>query len=162
MTMLVASFGTQDALRQALPRLRELGAVETYTPQALEGEAETSVLPLVVLVGGIVGLGVGFFIQVYANVIGYPVDIGGRPEFSWPAFVPITFEIGVLAAVFSGFIGYFVVNGLPHLYDPVDQATFIRDASRDLWCVSVQTEKPDQTLHLLRSMAAEAVEEVPA
>jgi hypothetical protein len=162
MKTLVASFGTQDALRHALPRLRELGSVETYTPQMLEDEEETSILPLVVLIGGVIGLAVGFGIQTYANVIGYPVDIGGRPEFSWPAFVPITFEIGVLTAIFAGFIGYFVVNRLPHLYDPIDEATFIRGASRDLWCVSIETEKPDQALHLLRSLSAEAVEEVPA
>jgi hypothetical protein len=161
MKTVVASFASEAGLVDALPRLRALGAVETYTPTALEDD-QPSILPLVVLVAGLVGAAGGFGMEVYANVIAYPVDIGGRPGFSWPAFVPIAFEIGVLSAVLAGFIGFLVANGLPLLYDPVDEASLMRGATRDRWCVAIRTEAPDRAHALLRDLAADAVEELPA
>ena len=161
MTLIVASFDTETGLIEALPRLRGLGAVETYTPKALPGDDGPSILPLIVLIAGLAGAGAGFGMQVYANTAGYPVDIGGRPEFSWPAFVPIAFEIGILAAMLAGFFGYLVVNRLPHLYDPVDEAMLMRGASRDRWCVSIRTESPERAHDLVRTLAAEQVEDVP-
>jgi hypothetical protein len=158
---LVASFPTQAQLCDALPRLRALGVVETYTPQALDHD-QTSILPLIVLLAGLAGAAGGFLIQLYANVIAYPVDIGGRPKFSWPAFIPIAFEIGVLSAVVTGFIGFLVVNRLPRLYDPVDEAMLMRGATRDRWCLAVRTEAPDQARSVLSDLAADAVEELPA
>jgi Protein of unknown function (DUF3341) len=161
MKTLVASFASEAMLVDALPRLRSLGPVETYTPKALDDD-QPSILPLVVLVAGLLGSACGFGMQAYANIIGYPVDIGGRPEFSWPAFVPIAFEIGVLSAVLAGFIAYLVVNRLPRLYDPVDEATLMRGATRDRWCVAIRTESPDRAHALLRDLSADAVEELRA
>ena len=160
MRTLVASFASQGSLMDALPRLRALGVVETYTPQALEDD-RWSVLPLVVLICGLAGTAGGFGMQVYANTIGYPVNIGGRPEFSWPAFVPIAFEIGVLSAILGGFIAFLVVNHLPRLYDPVDEVSLMRGATRDRWCISIRTEAPDRAHALLRDLSADAVEELP-
>jgi hypothetical protein len=113
MTLIVASFTSETGLTEALPRLRGLGAVETYTPQALPGDDRPSILPLIVVIAGLLGAGAGFAMQVYANTISYPVNIGGRPAFSWPAFVPIAFEIGVLAAMLAGFFGYFWSTDCP-------------------------------------------------
>jgi Protein of unknown function (DUF3341) len=160
MTLIVASFTSETDLTEALPRLRALGAVETYTPKPPHDD-RPSILPLIVLIAGVLGAGAGFGMQVYANTIGYPVDIGGRPGFSWPAFVPIASEIGILAAMLAGFFGYLVVNRLPHLYDPVDEAMLMRHASRDRWCVSIHTDSPTRTHDLLRTLAAEQVEELP-
>jgi len=160
MKTVVASFASESGLVDALPRLRSLGMVETYTPKALE-EGQPSILPLVVLIAGLAGTAGGFLMEVYANTIGYPVDIGGRPEFSWPAFVPVAFEIGVLSAVLGGFIAFLVVNRLPHLYDPVDEAILMRGATRDRWCVSIRTEAPDQAHAVLRDLSADQVEELP-
>jgi hypothetical protein len=160
MKTVVASFASEVGLVDALPRLRALGVVETYTPKALD-DYQPSILPLVVLVAGFVGAACGFGMQVYANMIGYPVDIGGRPEFSWPAFVPIAFEIGVLAAVLGGFVAFLVVNRLPRLYDPVDEASLMRGATRDRWCVAVHTESPERAHALLSDLSADQVEELP-
>jgi hypothetical protein len=160
MNTVVASFASEVGLVDALPRLRALGIVETYTPKALDDD-QPSILPLVVLVAGFVGAACGFGMQVYANMIGYPVDIGGRPAFSWPAFVPIAFEIGVLSAVLAGFVAFLAVNRLPRLYDPVDEARLMRGATRDRWCVVVRTESPERAHALLRDLSADQVEELP-
>jgi hypothetical protein len=160
MKTVVASFESEKFLMDALPCLRGLGSVETYTPKALKDD-QPSILPLVVLVAGFIGAAAGFAMETYANTIGYPVDIGGRPEFSWPAFVPIAFEIGVLSAVLAGFIAFLVVNRLPRLYDPVDESIVMRGATRDRWCVAIRTETPDRTCELLRSLSVDQLEELP-
>jgi hypothetical protein len=176
MRLFVAGFDTEAGLRDALPRLRAaglgkaglgktglgttgLGDIETYTPKPIEDGA--SVLPLVVLVAGLVGVGIGFWMQAYASVSSYPIDIGGRPDFSWPSFVPIAFEIGVLSAIVAGFVGFLVVNRLPRLYDPVDEADVLREATRDRWCVAIRTANPDRVRHILRDLRATMIEELP-
>ncbi len=99
-----------------------------------------------------------FALQVYANVSAYPLDIGGRPPFSWPAFVPIALENGILAAVAAGFFGYLILNRLPRLYEPIDEAVAIRRASRDFWCVAVRTDRTEDVQHILQACGADSIE----
>ena len=68
--------------------------------------------------GGLVGAAAGFFMQYWVSAVAYPVDVGGRPPNSWPVFIPIAFELGVLAAAAAGFLGVFVLCRLPRFHHP--------------------------------------------
>lgn len=163
--MIVALFNDQDALRHALHRLREeqIGPLETYTPAPLEGESEQSPIPLIVLLSGLLGAAASFGLQTWSSVVAYPFDVGGRPQFSWPPFIVTAFENAVLVAIVGGFLAYFVINRLPCLYEPVDEAESLRSVSTDGWVLAVQTKKAaplERARILLRSLNAAHIEDV--
>lgn len=162
MMIVVGAFPNETAMQTALGRLREAGfnAIETYGPKPA-GEGH-SPLPLVILAGGLFGAALGFWWQTHETVQAYPLDIGGRPLFSWPAYVPIALEIGILFAIASGVFGFFVVNRMPRLWEPVDEAPAMRRATSDRWCIAITTETPDQARHALWRFAALEVDEVAA
>lgn len=152
MNGLVAAFATRDELVTALMRLRaaSVGRVETHTPTALEEDEKGhgSPIPLLIFLAGLVGAAAMYALETYSDVLNWPVDIGGRPAFSWPAFVPIAFEVGILCAVGTGFFGYLIVARLSRLWDPVDECAAMREAMRDQWVIAVHT---DDRQHLARA-----------
>ncbi len=154
----LAAFATEAALEEALARLRasRIEGIETYTPKALAADetGEGSVLPLLIFIGGIFGACAMYALESYSNVVNWPVDIGGRPEFSWPAFVPIAFEVGILFAVSTGFFGYLIINGLPKLWVPVDECAAMREAMRADWIVTVSPADPAELARARRLLDA--------
>ena len=165
--MIVAAFRDPDGLRKALAGLdrAKVGAVETYTPAPLEGADTWSPLPLVILAAGLLGAAASFRLQVYSSVRAYPFIVGNRPYFAWVSFVPTVFENAALLAIAAGFVGFFAINRMPRLYEPVDEAAVMRRASGDRWCVAVLSGDRavlDRARATLQALDAAEIEEVPA
>ncbi len=169
---LIAEFGSPEALIEAVRKTRAEGftRIEAYTPFSVDGLPEALDLPanrvpLLALVGGIAG-GCGiYFLQWYSAVIDYPINSGGRPLHSWPAFIPATFEVTVLGAALAVFFGFLLLNGLPKLYHPVFNARDFDLASRNRFFLCVRSFDPrfetSKTQAFLESLDPIRVASVP-
>ncbi|MBV9784508.1 MAG: DUF3341 domain-containing protein [Acidisphaera sp.] len=167
MSGVLAAFADEAALEEATMRLSLVPAcrLQTYTPRPLEDDPPRSRLPLVILLAGMLSAAAIFGMETYADTASYPLDIGGRPLFSWPSLVPMAFEGGALAAVAAGFFGFLIANRLPHLHDPVDESEGFRRATRDWYFLAIRA--PDaaalaEALSILDELHPELVEELPA
>jgi hypothetical protein len=168
---LMAEFDSTDDLMAAARSTVKEGyrRVDAYTPLPIEGLAEAldfhdRRLPMIVLIGGIVGGLGGFFLQYWCSAISYPLNVGGRPLNSWPSFIPITFEMTVLVAALSAVLGMLALNGLPMPYNPVFNVPRFLLASRNrlFLCIEARDPKFDllKTRQFLESMKAREVTEV--
>ena len=168
---LMAEFLTHEQLVHAAEKAYEHGfrKMDGYAPFPVEGLAEAlgkkTRLPLLVLIGGIVG-GLGaYFMEWDANVISYPINVGGRPLNSWPAFIPITFELTVLAAALTAFFFSLGLSGLPRPYHPVFNVPEFARASRDRFflCIEACDPKFDEqtTWRFLERLQPCAIASVP-
>ena len=156
----IAGFRSEQAFKKALNAAKtlNLGGLETFTP--MPSVPGRSILPTVILIAGVLGTLASFLLQTYANVWAYPIDIGGRPGFSWPAFIPIAFENGVLVAILTGFFGYFIANRMPRLYERIDESSAVHGAMRDVWCVHIRTAEPHRALAAMWDHAPDVLEEI--
>jgi len=168
---LMAEFATHEELLRAAEKAHAAGfrKMDGYTPFPVEGLAEAlgkkTRLPLLVLLGGIIG-GLGaYFMEWDANVISYPINIGGRPLNSWPAFIPITFELTVLAASLTAFFFSLGLSGLPHPYHPVFNVPEFERASQDRFFLCIEARDPifhpEETRAFLKSLNPLMIAEVP-
>lgn len=146
---LMAEFHSSKELIQAIRASHDAGytKLEAYTPYPIEEVWEElghhkSWLPLIVLIGGIFGLLAGFFLQYWASVINYPLNVGGRPLNSWVAFIPVTFETTVLFAAVAAVLGMFALNKLPMPYHPVFGVERFALASRDRYFLAIAAWDP--------------------
>jgi len=170
---LLAEFETPEALLEAARKTSAAGykRIDAFTPMPVEGLAEAvgfhrTSLPLVVLIGGILGGLAGFLMQYYANVSSYPLNVAGKPYNSWPAFIPITFELTILGASIFCVFGMLAMNGLPAPYHPVFNAERFALATRDRFflLIKARDSKFDaaKTKQFLASLRAREVSEVEA
>ena len=168
---LMIEFNSPRALVAATQRAHDEGyrKMDAYSPFPVEGLADTvhvhrNRLPKLVLVGGIVGGLIGFFMQYYAAVISYPMNVGGRPLNSWPSFIPITFEVTILIAAFTVVLGMLGLNGLPMPYHPVFNAPRFALASHDRFFLCIESVDPkfdlSRTKQFLQSLGGHDIVEV--
>ena len=168
----MAEFASADALLRATHEARAAGyaRVEAYSPFPIEGLAEVigmrrNWVPAIVLAGGLVGGVGGYFMQWYSAVISYPINAGGRPLHSWPAFIPATFELVVLCAALAGVAAMLFLNGLPRLHHPLFNVREFDLASRNRFFLCLRSDEPrfapDSARAFLRSLEPLGVWDVP-
>lgn len=168
----LAGFADTEALVSAVHRLRAQGYVpEVYTPYPVDGLTEAlgvprSRLPLAMLVGGLLGAIGTLWLQWYSAVVDYPIDVGGRPAASWPAFIPSALEMTVLGAAVFGMVALLVGCGLPKLHHPLFNVERFERASRDGLFVLLRNDDPHfdalQARADLDAVHALQIDEVPA
>ncbi len=155
----MAEFASPEDLKAAAEKARAAGCrrVEAYAPFPVEGLAEAvgmkrNRVPPIVLAGGLAGGLGGYFMQWYSAVISYPINSGGKPPHSWPEFIPVTFEMTVLAAAIAGVIGMLALNGLPRLRHPVFNVPQFDLASRNRFFLVIREESGRRLLEALEPL----------
>lgn len=168
---LMAEFDNPTALVNATRAAREEGyrRLDAYSPFPIEALNEVlhlhrNRLPLIVLIGGIVGGALGYLLQYYVTVWHYPINIAGRPLHSWPAYIVITFETTVLIAALACVLGLFALCGLPMPYHPVFNVPRFALASRNRFFLCIEANDPlfdhDRTCQFLETLGPREVSEV--
>jgi hypothetical protein len=168
---LMAEFEEHDQLLAATRRAYGDGyrRMDAYSPFPVEGLAEAlglenNAIPLFTLAGGIIG-GLGaYFMEWIAMAKLYPINVGGRPLNSWPNFIPITFELTILIASASAFLGVFLLSRLPQPNHPVFNVPEFERASSDRFFLCIEADDPKfelgETRKFLESLKACKVTEV--
>lgn len=168
---LLAEYETPAALYKACERVRDAGygAWDAHTPFPVHGLEKAmglgpSLIPWIVCVLGFSGAALGFGLQYWTSVIEYPLIISGKPFNSYPAFVPVTFELGILLGSFGAVFGMFGLNKLPTYYHSLFNSKRFARFSDDRFFIAIEARDPkydpDKTRKLLESTGAVAVEEV--
>ena len=151
---IIAEFNTPTELVRATEQARAAGyrRMECYTPYPVEEAAEAlhfhkTAVPLICLIGGLMGVTVAFSMETWINVWAYPLNVAGRPLFSWPAFIIPAYEWTILFAGLSAAFGMIAQNGLPQLYHPLFNAPNFRNgATTDKFFLCLEATDPQFSL----------------
>lgn len=146
---LLAEFESPENLLAAVKSAHAEGyrRMDAFTPLPVEGLSEAlgfhrTQVPSLVLIGGIVGCLGGFLLQYWVSVIDYPINVGGRPLNSWPAFIPVTFELTILIAALTAVLGMLALNGLPMPYHPLFNVDRFELASQNRFFLCIEARDP--------------------
>lgn len=167
----MAEFDSPTALVDATRAVHDEGyaKVDAYTPFPIEELSDTlelhkNKLPGIVAVGGIIGGLSGYLLQYFITVIYFPINIGGRPLHSWPAYIIVTFELTILFGCLAAFFGMLALCGLPTPYHPVFNVPRFAMASRDRFFLCIEATDPlfdaSGTRRFLESLNALEVSQV--
>lgn len=168
---LLAEFENPGAIFHAAEKVRDAGFQnwDTFTPFPVHGldkamGLKPSKLPYVVVVLGFSGAGLAMLLQWWTQAVAQPLVISGKPFFSWQAFIPVTFELGVLFAALGAVFGIFHFCNLPRLYHPLFRSTRFERVTDDRFFIAIEAEDPkydgETTRQFLESLGATHVEEV--
>lgn len=166
---IMAEFATPADLYHAAEKVRDAGyrKWDTFSPFPVHGMEEAmgvkrTVLPLMVAGGGFTGAGLGFLMQWWMSAKDYQMMTQGKPFFSWQAFIPITFECGILFAAFTAIIGMLALNGLPRWHHPLFKKERFLGSSDDRFFVCIEAGDsnfhPERTRQLLEKAGATSIE----
>ena len=169
---LLAEFRNDEEILAATRAAHERGyrKMDAFAPFPVEGLAEAlgrkkTAVPVIVLASGVCGGLGGYFLQWYAMAVSYPLNIGGRPLNSWPAYIPITFELTILSAAFGAIIGMLALNRLPEPYHPLFNVPEFARASTDRFflCIEADDAKFDlkETRRFLESLQPQNIWQAP-
>src|SRR5690242_567302 len=167
----MAEFASAEELLTAARRTREAGYkdVDAYSPFPIHGMDEAlklpkSPVPLFVLIGALMGTALGFGLEHWVSVIAYPILVGGKPYFSWPAFIPVAYETTILLGGLTAAISMLMVNGLPMPYHPVFNVERFSNAMIDRFFLCIEATDPkfdrEETKKFLEEFHPHQVSEV--
>ena len=167
---LVAEFDGPTELVEAARQVKERSYTrfEAYSPYAIKDLDEivpgVNLVPPIVLLGGFVGAATAWAMQYYIAAIDYPINVGGRPLYSWPSFIPILFELTVLFAGCSAFFGTLALCGFPRPHFPLFNLPEFAHASSNRFFLCIEKRDPNYSLEftaqLLRDLHPIGVWEV--
>jgi hypothetical protein len=168
----MAEFDSVEAILAAAKQAREAGyrTMDAYTPFPVDGLNEAlgkpaSRLPGLVLACGLLGAATGYLMQYYLSKFYYPINVGGRPLNSWPAFIPVTFELTILFAAFGAVLGMLISNRLPMPYHPVFNVPEFSRSQRDRFFLCIEKADPhfdfNETPKFVGQLGALSIHEVP-
>ncbi len=169
---LMAEFDNPTDLVHAAKAAYDAGYrhMDTYTPYPLEEAAEAvgahhNRVALITLIGAMLGMIGGYALQFWVSAVNYPINVGGKPFHSWPAFIPVTFECAVLGASLASVFGMLALNGLPQPYHPVFNVPGFARASRDKFFLCIEAQDPKfrllDTRKFLEGFHPDEISEVP-
>jgi hypothetical protein len=169
---MMAEFDSTTDLVAAANRTREAGytRIDAYSPFPVEGLAEAigfhrDEVPLVVLIGGLIGGLTGYALQYWISAVSYPINVGGKPYHSWPAFIVVTFEMTILFAGIFAVLGMLALNGLPMPYHPVFNVPRFALATKDRFFLILFSSDPKynpaEVGRFLESLGPRSISEVP-
>lgn len=170
---LLAEFDSADGVTQAVHAAQIAGytRLEAFSPFPLRDVADRLghrplIVPAIAVLAGLAGAAVQYYAQYWMNAVDYPINVGGRPLHSWPAFLPATIIVGILWAAAASLIGMLALNRLPRLHHPLFDVDGFERASQDRFFLCITSDDPyfdiAVTARFLEQLDAARVQEVPA
>jgi len=169
---MLAEFDDTDKLVSAIQKARADGytKMDAYTPYPVSPVIDALGFPKsemgpIMFIGGLIGAACGFLMQYWTQAVDYPLNIAGRPLISWPAFIPVTFEMTILTASLSGLFGMIALCGLPLYHHPLFNSKTFERASVDRFFLCIEADDPKfdktGTMAYMSSLGPISIEEVP-